>query len=174
MKLQSFYIEPNTIPVQALIEALNYWDEKRGERIAPAWPEISLFDFDVSIIPFINVVDISENSSKSRVRFWGTGLTEIFGRDFTNCNLEEFPIENIGHSATLGYEKLAREKIPNCEVREFRRTSGVVGRQIVLRLPLSDDGKNIQHGLVIHFHEFDEKNLSLKEFYRDVFSETGQ
>ncbi len=128
-------------------------------------------DFDTSLIPFINVTDFPEDLSNAKYRFWGTGLVDIFGEDFTNRGPKDFLSRIIEEKAQYGYEKLVKEKRPNCEAREFVRNLGFVGRQLVLRLPLSDDGDRITHGIIIHFHDVDGQKENVKKFFEKVFSE---
>lgn len=174
MELRSYYVDVKSIPIPEFLSALTYWGELSGDRIAPAWSEISLMEFDMTLIPYINVFDMAKDRSKTRYRFWGTGLTTVFGEDFTNRSSEELPAEKLGRHAASGFEKLVKEKVPNCEVREYLQPSGFVGRQIVLRLPLSDDGKNINHGIALHFHEFKDPNETIKSFYGEIFDKDGQ
>ena len=174
MELRSFYVDVKPIPVPELTMALTYWEEKRGDRIAPSWSEISLIDFDLALIPYMNVIDIAENRSDTRYRFWGTGLTTIYGEDYTNRSPESFPSAKLGRNAASGYEKLVEEKVPNCEVREFRQSSGLIGRQIILRLPLSDDGTHINRAIVLHSHEIKDPNQNIKRFFEEVFDRNDQ
>jgi len=174
MKFRSSYIELDSIPIEEFIGALAYWNELRGERIAPAWSDVSLMRLDFRVIPFTNVVDIDPDTMESHFRFWGTGLSQIFNGDFTSKTPADIPVAGIRNNGIYGYEKLIREKIPNCEVRDFILHSGRSARQAVLRLPLSDDGISINHSINIHFHEVKGSNEPVSRFFEKVLGEQEQ
>ena len=169
MKLRSTYIQPESSPVASQIKALAYWETKRAGRIAPLWSEISLLDFGAASVPNINVVDIDPATRTMKYRFWGTGLTEIFGKDFTGDDPNELPSGDFKNGAISGLDRLIEEKRPNCEVREFFRPTGVMGSLIVLRLPLSDDGQSITHALSVCNHEITNPHKSISTFFEEVF-----
>ena len=81
--VRSVYIEPMDSPVESQREALSYWENKRGDRLAPAWSEISLMDFPPKVIPAIMVTDIDQETGTLKYRFFGTQLTELHGGDYT-------------------------------------------------------------------------------------------
>lgn len=172
MELRSSYIDPESSPIAAHHRALAYWNEKRDERMAPTWRDISLLDFDTALIPFINVIDIEPETMALKYRFWGTSLTQMFGGDFTSSDPKKLPSTDVGQGAINGIEKLIQEKKPNCEIREFLRPTGLVGRQIVLRLPLSDDAKQINHVINVCHHELMDATKPVSMFFDEVFAKS--
>ncbi|NQV98712.1 MAG: hypothetical protein HQ483_03355 [Rhodospirillales bacterium] len=173
MNLRSLYIKPSESPIPSHLRGIEYWEKQRADRIAPRWSDISLLDFDPAIIPFINVMDIDPRDNIARYRFWGTGLTETFDRDYTNAEVQQLAHSGVKNAALAGLEKAIEEKQPNCEVREFLRSTGLVGRQIILRLPLSDDGDTINRTVNLCYHEMGRANQSTAMFFEKVLAREG-
>lgn len=167
---RSTYIDPNDAPVDFMRAALAYWQEKCAGRFAPAWTDISLLDFPPRVIPFMNVTDIDPETLAVKYRFWGTALTESHGHDYTGQSPLDMPAQRVGSVAEGGHRRLVRERKPHVEVKEFMNTSGLLGRQILLRLPLSDDGVVVNHGVVLSYVEFLSPGKPLSAFFDEVLS----
>ncbi len=164
------YLEPDRSPVDYHQDAIAYWDEMRGERWAPAWPDISLMDFSPTVIPMISVTDITPEPLSSVYRFWGTKLTEIHGGDYSGRPPNLVPPKQLGLANTGGCGRLVNDKAPHLEIKEFRNQRGLLGNALVLRLPLSDDGENVNHGVNIYYFEPAVDNQPLADFFADVFA----
>jgi hypothetical protein len=169
LKLRTSYIQPNDSPVSSHTRALKYWEETRDGRGAPKWSDISLIDFGTDVVPYINVIDLDTPTKPARYRFWGTGLTKVYGMDLTGNGIDELP-SDVKQGAVVGLELLVRNQEPNCEVREFFLPSGLIGRQIVLRLPLSEDGMNTTQAISVCYHELQNESKSASIFFEKVFS----
>ena len=75
----SRYFDPGETPIDYQIEILRYCKEKRGERLGPRWDEISLPESPPKAVPLLSVTDLVEKPLQSTYRFWGSGLSEVFG-----------------------------------------------------------------------------------------------
>ena len=87
----STFFDPGEEPVDYHKDALSYWNSKRGKRFAPRWEEISLVDFGIGVVPMISVTDIKSEPLDSKIRFWGTKLTQFYGGDYTGCSPADVP-----------------------------------------------------------------------------------
>ncbi len=178
---RSIYIPPANLPVAALRNVLATWVAARGERTAPCRKDMALFDFPPEVVAMIALVDFGRQRNAIRYSYFGTGLQEIHGADFTGGYPADVEPPSLGASAHLGYMRLLGERAPNCEVKEFTDGWGAVGREIVLRLPLfadDDDGQGgaaaghgrIAHGLGASYYELANPGQPLAFFFDEVFA----
>lgn len=136
------------LPV-SLIAALDYWDECRKGRFAPAWRDFDLMALPSKVIPSTSVIDIADPLSDSTYRFWGSHMTVIYGRDLTGGCPYKIHTPAFGRVLLARHEKMMRERKPSST--HFRFTTGNLDRRshTVLRFPLSNDGAGIHHIVVI-------------------------
>ena len=166
----STYIDPGEAPVDYHKDALSYWNSKRGKRFAPRWEEISLMDFGIDVVPLISVTDLKSEPLTSQYRFWGTKLTQIHGGDYTGCSPADVPPKTLGMNINGGCGRLVRDRRPSYEVKEFQTQKGLFGRALILRLPLSDDGKTVTNGINIYYVETTDPQQPLSGFFEEVFA----
>lgn len=169
--LRSAYIPPSQSPVGYHRDALAYWQVKRGARIAPRWNDVSLMDFPPHVIPLIAVTDIDPETFELCYRFWGTQLTAMHGRDYTGVSPAELEPKLLGDGSVEAYRVLVREKAPQLEIKEFFRGEVLRGRQIVLRLPLSDDGRAVSQSLNVTYQELAGPARPHSEFFDHVLAQ---
>jgi len=168
------FLAADASPVDYHGTALAYWNDKRGGRLAPAWTDISLMDLPPRVIPLISVTDIIEEPFSSVFRFWGTKLTEIYGGDYSGKSPHLVPPKDLGLSISGGCGRLVQERKPHLEVKEFQTDRGTIGRAIVLRLPLSDDGVHVHHGINISYFEPATQFQPQSDFFTRVFASIDQ
>lgn len=167
----SVYGDPNETPVAYQRDALAYWQQKCGDRFAPRWSDISLMDFPAHVIPRIIVIDINPETLETKYRFWGTQLTELHGADYTGRSATEILPKIVGDSLEDAYQKLVREKRPHLKTQEFYQMSELRGHQIVLRMPLSDDGVRVTNALIVTYQEMPLTDRPYSEFFSYVLDE---
>ncbi len=151
-------------------DAVIYWQEKCGARFAPRWSDISLMDFPPKVIPAITVTDIDIETNEVTYRFWGTQMTTLHGADYTGQSVRNVLPIVVGTSSQNGYDKLIQEKVPHLEIKEFYSLSELRGHQMILRLPLSDDGQRITHALTVTYSETPGTRHPYSEFFSYVLS----
>ncbi|MAF96751.1 MAG: hypothetical protein CMM60_13515 [Rhodospirillaceae bacterium] len=173
VEILSRYIDPEKTPIDYQVEILRYWNEKRGERFAPRWDEFSLYELPPRAIPLINVTDIVPKPLKSTYRFWGSGLTEVFGGDYTGKGPQDVPPKTRGINMKGGCARLVRDRVPNFEIKDFETEKGLFGRALILRVIFSDDGETVNKGLNSYFFESLTGRSKLTDFYETVFSKVG-
>lgn len=168
---RSAFLKPEDSPVRYQLDALAYWRKKCGDRLAPSWADISLMDFPTDVIPKLIVIDINPDTAETSYRFWGTQLTDLHGTDYTRNSAAELRPKLLAESVAASYHKLVREKCPHLVIQEFYSTDELRGRQIVLRLPLSDDGKRVTNALVVTYQELTGTARPYSEFFNEVLDE---
>ncbi len=166
----STLIDPGEAPVDYHKDALSYWNSKRGKRFAPKWEEISLMDFGIGVVPMISVTDIKSEPLASKIRFWGTKLTQFYGGDYTGLSPCDVPPKTLGMNINGGCGRLVRDRVPSYEVKEFQTQKGLFGRALILRLPLSDDGETVTNGINIYYVESTGPQQPLSKFFEEVFA----
>ena len=167
--IKSTFMQPSDSPLDFHRGALDYWTELKGDRWAPTWQEFSLLALQPEIIPFVNVTDITPEPLSSKYRFWGSGLTSVFGGDYTGRSPIDVPPRSVGLSARGGCGRLVNEREPHCEVKEFETLRGYRGRAVVLRLPCSADGQQVTNGIGIYKFEHVDPDAELTAFFDEVF-----
>lgn len=165
---QSVYMEPQESPVAYQRDAFLYWQKKCGDRFAPSWSDISLLDFASHVIPVITVTDIDVNTNEVTYRFWGTQMTTLHGADYTGRSVADVLPVLVGNSSQNAYEKLIQERAPHLEIKEFYSLSKLRGHQIILRMPLSDDGQGINHALTVTYSETAGRSHMHSDFFAYV------
>lgn len=168
IEIVATYVEPEESPVAYHARALAYWNAKRGDRFAPTWKDISLIEFEPRVIPLISVTDITEKPLRSTYRYWGSGLTTAFAGDFTGRSVADVPPKSLGVNGQSGCGRILRDRAPHVQVREYRNARDLRGRAIILRLPLSDDGETVNHGLNVYYFESARDDQVLSDFFHDT------
>ncbi|MEP0337996.1 MAG: hypothetical protein ABJ388_09115 [Alphaproteobacteria bacterium] len=169
VRIKSTFLEAgNNLPTFHR-EVLDYWQRLRGDRAAPALSEFDLDVLDPETVRFMNITDITPEPLASVYRFWGAGLTQAFGADYTDRSPIEVPPKAIGLSARGGCGRLTHEMAPHCEVKQFETLAGYRGRAVILRLPCSNDGITVANGIGVFKFEHVNPDADLTAFFEEVF-----
>ena len=169
IEVKRTFVDAETTPIDFHKNALEYWNSLRGERWAPPWDEISLLDFSPEVVPLISITDITPEPLTSVYRFWGTKLADYHGGEYTGLSPTEVPPRQYGMSNTGGCGRLVKDKNPHLEIKIFTTTKGLLGRVLILRLPLSDDEESVSHGVNIYCFESTMHSRSEVELFNVVF-----
>jgi len=170
VEVVSKFIPPQDALVEYHIKIFNCWEKKRDDRFAPPWSSSILAELPAEAIPLISVTDITPEPLLSTYRFWGSGLTDVFGADFTGRAPAEVPPKSLGVSNEGGCARLASSRMAHYEVKEFVTSRGLFGRALVLRLPFSDDGETVSHGMNSYYFASHTPTAHLSSFFDEVFS----
>ncbi len=132
-----------------LVQALDYWDGLCGDSFAPPLKSFDLLALDPKVIPSTVIIDIHEPLDQSVYRFWGSRMTQVYGRDMTGRRPYDIHTPEFGRLLVAKHERLLTEK--KATSSHFRFTSDNEDRRshTVLRLPLSDDGERVTHIVVV-------------------------
>lgn len=138
------WVEESDIDAPPLIQVRRAWDGWRDDAAMPAWSIDRLLGIEPSLLPYTAVVGTSANAEAYRYVFWGTGLTTVFGKDFTReapTLLHRYP-KYDGRST--GYERVFQQARPLYLVTEFVGRTENIGRQLCVRLPFGQ-GDVVDH-----------------------------
>ena len=143
--------------------ALEYWQRKRGSRLAPARADIDPVDL-ASLLPRVMLVDVSTEPLDFRFRLVGTGIFKIHGAELTNKrarDLEPPAFAALMHrlycDALTRRSPIAHRLLIEAEIR----------RSAYMRiiLPLSEDGVAINRLMTV------ESYADCAQDLRDCFEE---
>lgn len=120
-----------------LRQLLRYWDEKRGDRRAPARDDIDPADL-IEALPYVFLIDVLAQPRRFRVRLMGTLLGEWCGRDHTGRYVDEIAEQAIG-----ALQELVTTWRPWRLIAELGRSPASTKLYELLALPLSGDGTTV-------------------------------
>ena len=123
------------------------WNEKRGDRVMPAWSDYDFYDFK-GWHGFVAVQEILKEPFDLKCRLWGSKLTDILGADNTGkCYSEMGPTYTDNDRGYLAEV---------CRTRSIGRSHGTLewlkkGHRSVafIDLPLSRDATGVDHVLTV-------------------------
>lgn len=121
----------------------DYWNDLRGDRLAPSWREFDLLALPPKVLPTTQVVDWLPEQEEFRFRFYGSGYREIHGVDLTGMSPRDLPFKGLGDFIHAEYLSVVGNGKPNMVSYGYRNGSVFVEIETCLRLPLSDDGHSV-------------------------------
>ena len=124
-----------------LVFMLDYWQEKRGSRLAPAREEIDPADF-VQILPRVMLADVLSDPLNFRYRLSGTGICNVHGEDLTHLLARDLLPPQYGALIHGHYVQAVTERRPLLHLIRFE-SADKLRTYARLLLPLSADGLTI-------------------------------
>jgi hypothetical protein len=135
--------ETDSEPSDPLLrQLLDYWTEKKGERIAPSRVDVDPGQLR-GLLPNVFLVERVGEPTRYRYRLVGTAIVKEFGEEITGRYLDEVDFDAVTSRVLSEYDRAAEERRPIVSKWAYDKTSG---RQMVyerLILPLSSDGRTI-------------------------------
>lgn len=122
---------------------LEYWKRITPPgALGPCWTDFELINVPPGLLPDTLVVDCLPGEDSYRYRYWGRGLTDVFGVDLSGQSFDKCPRAFADISRTT-YDLIRREKRPlfiklHTEIQGEQKPF-----QNALRLPLSADGETV-------------------------------
>jgi hypothetical protein len=144
-----------------LIDALDYWQRKRGRRFAPSRADIEPLDL-VRVLPRIMLADVLSDPLSFRYRLSGTGISDIHGEELTGlAPLDLKPVE-YGRLIDRHYRQCVAERRPllHLIILDLAHRSRAYAR---LLLPLSNDGEHVTMLMAVDSANQDAREL--REFF---------
>lgn len=134
-------IDPEEVSNSGIQACVAYWDGRRAGAFAPRWEDFHLYELPSPVLPYILVLDVLPDGD-FRYRYWGSGHTLYHNRDYTGKRVSE--MENAWAADLLRqqYGQVIEVRRPLVFVNSYE---GVDIPLHSLRMPLSDDGKNVTH-----------------------------
>ncbi len=105
------------------------------------------------------VVDVADPIDDSRYRYWGSGMTDVHGRDMTGKCPYDLRPPNVGAQIKLDHTATVTTRKPTANVYGFMTERGFMEAQSVLRLPLSDDGERVTKIVICIAHNDDARKM---------------
>ncbi|MEQ8228096.1 MAG: hypothetical protein RIA64_08420 [Rhodospirillales bacterium] len=130
---------------EPLTSVLNYWRGLGGEELACSWPQFNLVDLPPQVLPTTLVVDVFDDMSKNRFRYWGSKMTEIHGADMTGRSPYDMSPRDFAEDLRNQHSEIRTERTASADTLGFIHERGFDHMHTVLRMPLSNDGHSVDH-----------------------------
>jgi len=122
---------------------VEYWHSITPEgTVGPAWSAFDLLRIPPQYLPTTLVVDYEEDVDTFRYRYWGREITDVAGGDYTGKTVKELP-GIYRDPADRSYRAAIASKSPCFEHYSIVDKGKEINFQRVVRLPLSEDGRQI-------------------------------
>ena len=165
----SFELPLSQLPTADMRKVLQLWTAWRGSRPAPTWRDVKLPYLPPKLLPLASVVDVIDGGTDYNYRFWGSGLTDIFGQDETNQKFSAYHVPFKRQVRAIEYTEILTRRAPMLTVTSMERYERVVAQRTNLRLPVMDNPKEVTKILSISI--MSEVNMSgqtnLAAFWQD-------
>ena len=144
-----------------LIEVLDYWQRKRGERFAPSRSDIEPLDL-IRVLPRIMLADVVSDSPIFRYRLSGTGIAGVHGEELTGLAPLDLKPAEYGRLIDRHYRQCVSERRPllHLIILDSTHRSRAYAR---LLLPLSSDNKHVSMLMAVDSVNQDVREL--REFF---------
>jgi hypothetical protein len=134
---------PLIVPTHDVLkQLLDYWQKKKGARIAPSRSDIDPAEIK-ALLPYVGLADVLRDPLRFRYRLVGTQVTMGYGRELTGSYLNEVDLNAHQHEIIDEYKRVVERCEPACASWEYTRHDGRHIRYERLALPLSSDGKTV-------------------------------
>ncbi len=120
----------------------DYWLNCANERAMPSREDIHPADFP-RLLPSISLIDVDADSRRFKVRLAGTQLRDIYEREITGCYLDDLNWGDMSDYWHAAYCRVVDGSKPAQGMVRGPRGNRDHLVQFWLRLPLSDDSKNV-------------------------------
>lgn len=135
-------LTPEQIDLGPAARFLNFWNDCRGDRLAPRWgADFRLVDLPVDVLPNVSVVDVIDGGRRYFYRFWGSNNVVIKGFEMSQKYLEDSPASCIRANGVHQFGEVLRQRRPLVFLYESAYQHGLNVGCFTLRAPLSSDGE---------------------------------
>jgi hypothetical protein len=147
--------------------ALGYWKSLvEGEQMRPRWSDFDLLKVPLALLPTTMVYDIKDPFIESRYRYWGTGMTALYGKDNTGEPISSLIPVSVRERLANALAIVCKQKAPNAHTPHFTNKFGKTEHQCILRLPIFD-----QPGVVTKVVTLIDSSPEAMEVVQDVIGE---
>ncbi len=122
--------------------AMQLWNERRGERLAPSRRDFEPWDFK-PVLPVMMLIDVFSDPLDFRFRLSGSEIVDVHGKELTWHSIRDFASENYTRHVWQDFCELIERRQPQLCLISYVNRSGFLRDFSVLRLPLSSDGENV-------------------------------
>ncbi|MEQ8506620.1 MAG: PAS domain-containing protein [Rhodospirillales bacterium] len=146
---------------------LDYWNELRGGKFAPAWSDWDWRRIPGNLIPYCFVVDALDGGTNFKYRFWGTAHADIHGIDYTGKLVTDIIPPELAETSRAQYEQACSVRKPVIYMHELTVGKLQLRRiQTSFRMPLSSDGKTVD--MLFSFADWRDIREDMKRFFENV------
>ncbi len=141
-----------------------YWQDLRGDAFAPARAAFDPVDVAPCLLPRIMMVDVIGDPPDFVYRHWGTGITDLHGRDMTGRSVRGLAPAPFADLMWRQYVEVVETGTPGLYVHHL--PGGADGRypHAILRLPFSSDGTKAD--MVLSLDEYGHNKEQLRLYFR--------
>lgn len=143
-------LERDLAPYSDLQFALDYWNEKRGGRIAPARADIDPEEI-VTVLPRIMLADVERDTDGAvdfRYRLSGTGICNIHQEELTGRRPSSIEPPYYGGLIDAHYRSVLESHVPAAHVFALQVGDKVASYARII-LPLSSDGESLDMLMIV-------------------------
>lgn len=136
----------DTTTLPALLRSVySIWNDLPKQPALPLFQDFSLENVPHAILPWSIIVDVSEDRSDFRFRFWGTERTNLIGKEMSGKFLSDIEDETMREGNRAEYDVVCARAKPLICNTPIVVSSGVTTYRVSIRLPLSSDGTTVSH-----------------------------
>ncbi len=128
----------SSIQSPVMLQMVDIWSGWCKGQPAPTWADVNLMEIPPSLVPMTACVDVIEGGKDFVYRYWGTGLTELFGLDETGTRLTDNPIVSSQLVLSDQLQAVLADACPKFFVTTIVKDSGTFANKSNLRLPVMD------------------------------------
>ena len=128
---------------------MDFWENLRRGRLAPAWEDIDLIKLPLFMVPSTVVVDVIEDPLDFAYRFFDTNHTTTHGYDLTGKSILELTPRDYAEITFEQYRMVLDSRAPKIFLEQFPEKPELWCRYETTRLPLSSDGKTVDKILAV-------------------------
>ena len=151
--LENVQVEISEIGIPALAQVHDYWDKVRGDAFAPSLRQFKLYELAPETVPYVTIVDFEGPPFDYRFRFFGTGIVELAGMELTGKRYNADRIEGFGYAGAQVFPTMIDTRCPIASRTRWLSLKSLEYVSTILRLPLSDDGATVTHGVAVYHTE---------------------
>lgn len=123
--------------------AFTYWNDVRGDRIAPARRDLKLDELPPKLIPAIAIIEFVDDPIDYFYRFFGTSLVQVSGMELTGKRYFADKVKGYGFVNEELLPEMIKRREPLFHSIRWQSIRGIIYETTAIRLPLSDDGETV-------------------------------
>lgn len=149
-------IQIGDVPHPVFDPVLAYWNAIRADRFAPRWQDFDLAELPGTLLRNTLVVDMQDPPLPILYRYYGSGIAQSHGFELTGKTSDDIFPEDLRRHIVGQYEVVRTAREPKLFLSDIYVKDGVPKRDLILRLPLSEDGERVT-GAVSVEHRYTER-----------------
>lgn len=140
------------IPNGRLRSLYKYWNKKRGERRAPSQAEIDPVEIP-ELLGFVNLYDVRQEPRDYLVRLNGSEVAAMLGQDITGMWCSKVVSGESRERCHSAFAICVDDWSPTLVETSLDFCGKDHAAQLLLALPLSDDGKMVNKMMTAHAYK---------------------